>query len=328
MTMNEHGLSRPTLILGLLLTTASLAACDVGYKEIGGDTETGDGDGDPGDGDGDPGDGDGEPGDGDGDPGNCPPPPGHFGEVAFDYQLTIFEYPDYPLPLDQSCTIASITPGEQASIELDCPFSDVRLDLNLLPGIGLFGKPGDPVHLWLWHVPEPETPVLLRMDFPEYNGTLVLLDTDDIAPMSDSFHFPAPWSLAAVDSCGPVEQLCDVTQPEQLEIKVLGEPLAAWAGDYARADLSEAYGELWVDRAEQIVEIKPACEPSLDFYRSYRLLIHTSTPLPVEGEVCDPGESNPCSTGLHCCYPCGIEGCDFVCTPEDPNTLECPPPPP
>ena len=40
-----------------------------------------------------------------------------------------------------------------------------------------------------------------------------------------------------------------------------------------------------------------------------------------EGEVCG-GSNPPCAEGLVCCYPCGVEGCDFVCSqpcnPEDP----------
>jgi hypothetical protein len=32
------------------------------------------------------------------------------------------------------------------------------------------------------------------------------------------------------------------------------------------------------------------------------------------GEVCVPNE-NSCGQGLACCYPCGVEGCDFVCEP-------------
>jgi hypothetical protein len=39
-----------------------------------------------------------------------------------------------------------------------------------------------------------------------------------------------------------------------------------------------------------------------------------------EGEVCKKGRGSlaperPCEHGLHCCYPCGIQGCDFVCKP-------------
>ncbi|MBI2896618.1 MAG: hypothetical protein HYY06_23880 [Deltaproteobacteria bacterium] len=33
-----------------------------------------------------------------------------------------------------------------------------------------------------------------------------------------------------------------------------------------------------------------------------------------EGSVCMPG-AEECAGGLSCCYPCGIEGCDFVCEP-------------
>ncbi len=35
-----------------------------------------------------------------------------------------------------------------------------------------------------------------------------------------------------------------------------------------------------------------------------------------EGQVCEPGASQ-CAPGLKCGYPCGIQGCDHVCQPED-----------
>lgn len=49
------------------------------------------------------------------------------------------------------------------------------------------------------------------------------------------------------------------------------------------------------------------------------------TPL---GEVCDPSTPT-CGTGAACCYPCGVQGCDFICVEDDPSAPgECPPPPP
>ncbi len=33
-----------------------------------------------------------------------------------------------------------------------------------------------------------------------------------------------------------------------------------------------------------------------------------------EGDLCG-GDLGACGPGLSCCYPCGIEGCDFVCMP-------------
>ena len=42
-----------------------------------------------------------------------------------------------------------------------------------------------------------------------------------------------------------------------------------------------------------------------------------------EGSVCMPG-GDPCGAGLSCCYPCGIDGCDFVCEPTcSPGTPGC-----
>jgi hypothetical protein len=50
----------------------------------------------------------------------------------------------------------------------------------------------------------------------------------------------------------------------------------------------------------------------------------TSTFLLGPGDVCTPGESEPCGPGLSCCYPCGIEGCDFRCEPTcDPGEPGC-----
>ncbi len=34
-----------------------------------------------------------------------------------------------------------------------------------------------------------------------------------------------------------------------------------------------------------------------------------------EGEQCGDDSQGRCAEGLACCYPCGIQGCDFVCTP-------------
>ncbi len=33
-----------------------------------------------------------------------------------------------------------------------------------------------------------------------------------------------------------------------------------------------------------------------------------------EGDLCG-GDLGTCAPGLSCCYPCGIEGCDFICMP-------------
>jgi hypothetical protein len=34
----------------------------------------------------------------------------------------------------------------------------------------------------------------------------------------------------------------------------------------------------------------------------------------MEGELCAPGQTPACGQGLSCCYPCGVQGCDFTCT--------------
>ncbi len=45
--------------------------------------------------------------------------------------------------------------------------------------------------------------------------------------------------------------------------------------------------------------------------------------LAQQGEVCRSGGENPesiqrgCAEGFNCCYPCGMEGCDYVCATPD-----------
>lgn len=46
------------------------------------------------------------------------------------------------------------------------------------------------------------------------------------------------------------------------------------------------------------------------------------------GEPCVP-TADDCVEGATCCYPCGIPGCEYVCTADDPASPgQCPPPPP
>ncbi len=50
-----------------------------------------------------------------------------------------------------------------------------------------------------------------------------------------------------------------------------------------------------------------------------------------EREVCGPSEfrryelvprfSQRCASGLKCCYPCGTQGCDWICLPSCPRNL-------
>jgi hypothetical protein len=321
MSMSTHEAPFSTaLTCGLLLlTAASLTACEVGNKPIGGNdngSETGDGDpgdGDPGDGD--PGDGD----PGDGDPGDCPPPPTSFADVEVDYQLSVVGDPNALLPLDRGCTVSAVS---GASIGLDCAGTDIQLQLQLdLEPAMNFGPTmvGDVVMVWLYR---DHNSTWLRLDFPVYSGILFVIDAETLAP---PVHFPAPWGLEVVDACGPITDGCGTIRPEQLEINPLGQPITLWPGDHDRWDFSEAFVDMWVGRSHEILEVSPVCDPTPEFFRSRLLVIHSSGPMPVESEVCIPGESNPCATGLHCCYPCGIPGCDFVCMAEDANTLECPP---
>jgi hypothetical protein len=39
-----------------------------------------------------------------------------------------------------------------------------------------------------------------------------------------------------------------------------------------------------------------------------------STFAPADPGLCTPGGA-PCAAGFSCCYPCGVEGCDFRCEP-------------
>ena len=42
------------------------------------------------------------------------------------------------------------------------------------------------------------------------------------------------------------------------------------------------------------------------------------------GTVCTGSLAGECSTGLLCCYPCGIPDCERVCMMPDPRTGRCP----
>ena len=48
-------------------------------------------------------------------------------------------------------------------------------------------------------------------------------------------------------------------------------------------------------------------------------------PAPIqEGDLCGGSIPGTCDEGLTCCYPCGIQGCDNICTPTcDPNEPWC-----
>ena len=322
-----------------LLTPLSLAACEVGYKDLGGEggTESGDGDGDPsGDGDGDPsGDGDGDPsGDGDGDPsgdgdgdgdGDCRPAPGFPEPVSLEFELVVTNNSLESFPLDEACTIAAVGTDPQV-LGFDCPSADLSLTITSAPGLPLEDEVGDPVHVYLDQAQGAGTSTWMRVDFPQTRSSLFVIDAETLAP--PTFYFPAPFGLQVVDTCGPVDDGCALVEYERLQINFLGETLSAYAQDYATIGLSEAVAQLWVGRAHEILEWGPLCDPSEESYRTRRVMIHATSPAAVEGEVCDPGLQDPCSTGLHCCYPCGVPDCEFVCTPEDPNTMECPPPPP
>jgi hypothetical protein len=49
----------------------------------------------------------------------------------------------------------------------------------------------------------------------------------------------------------------------------------------------------------------------------------SSTFTPPDPGICTPGGA-PCAAGFSCCYPCGIEGCDFRCEPTcAPGTPGC-----
>ena len=59
------------------------------------------------------------------------------------------------------------------------------------------------------------------------------------------------------------------------------------------------------------------CEPDCDLIFRDMESCREACGLPgwlQEGDVCGSGVSGQCAPGLECCYPCGIQGCDFVCT--------------
>jgi len=290
-----------TCLAALALTAATTTtACKVGDEPTGGDGETGDGDGD------------------------CPL--GSPGPTTLEFSVSLTSAL-VPVPLDEPCTVTSVSGGATTVLGLDCLSADVELSVTAEPALDLPAEVGDEVSIWLYDQGYEFAPSWLRLDFPRFNGTLFLIEADQLGPPGRTY-FPAPYGLGYVDACAPIDDGCLVIQPDQLGIEFLGSPIALWAGEYDSLELSEARVEFWSDRSETVLGVGPLCDPSPDLFLSHRLMIAATSPHPVKGEVCDPGETNPCATGLHCCYPCGIEGCDFVCTPEDMNTLECPLPPP
>src|SRR5690606_11722607 len=111
----------------------------------------------------------------------------------------------------------------------------------------------------------------------------------------------------------------------ELQFELLGETVRAWPGEHVEFSIGSAFLVLW-NAAADSYNIQPGCE--LTDQRGFRLLTYGRGAGPVVGEVCDPEQTDPCGFGYACCYACGIDGCEHVCTEFDPNSGECPPPPP
>ena len=322
-------------IAAILLATTTMLACpgkplpgdddvDTG-SESGTASDTGTGTGTSETGTSETGTGETGTGDTSTDTGNldCPPAPVPA-DFAYSYQVNVDGAP-FSGVLDEACTLSGILGGELL-LELDCPGGQVQLLLEATPLPVVDGTVGEPAHLWMVSG-GLDGRTWLRVDFPDQDLSLFVIDGAPLAPSANEFYSPPPWNLAVVDDCGPLDDGCVVTRPQQLQVDWQDQSLAVWSGSYGAINAGDVGLEMWVGRADEIVATAPGCDPTPDFFNTHRVLIR-STGRPVEGDVCQPGESEPCATGLHCCYPCGVPDCDYLCTPEDAESMQCPPPPP
>jgi hypothetical protein len=255
-------------------------------------------------------------GDGDGD---CSQP-----QYPNFFDLTI-ELDDEPiganLDLDLACTVLE---DDTPALRLGC----TQFELSIAPEGELVGEIPDPtgatVHVrlitedgWLtnqWW---------LRLDYQGGAKSVFVIDAITIEPPAPTSWIP-PWGLAVVDECAANNNRCGdwigqtvgiAWQDQTLEL------LHGQSGDLG--DMGDAGLRMWNERSWRYENIEPTC----DTPTSWKKIAIVGNQM-VEGDTCTPGESDPCGTGLECCYPCGIPDCNHVCTPEDPETMGCPPPPP
>ncbi len=222
------------------------------------------------------------------------------------------------LDLDLACTVVD---DASPALLLDCPQFELSIEVQGEVAADIPDPTGSTVHVRLvtedgWFLGSK----WLRLDFVGASKTAVLIDGVALAPEAPTAWIP-PWGLAIVDECAAIDDGCGEWVGQTLGVARDNQTLELLQG--GTGSIAGGTLEMWVERAWRYQTIGPACDaPS-----SWAKLAIVSDNL-VESEVCIPGETDPCGTGLECCYPCGIPDCDFVCTPEDPDTMTCPPPPP
>ncbi|GEM_PF-2712051 len=252
------------------------------------------------------------------------------GEHVYEWSLTSNGGPPPTQVIDELCTVDVVAGDDQVVWTFDCLNQDLVLEVSGAAGLTAVGSSGEQAHVWMRSVegsiPFPGA-VWLRADFPDSDASLFMVKGDTVGLSGVENYFPAPWGMAVSETCGPFSDGCATVDLEQMRVEFQGQKLEVWSGAHGSVSVGDSELSLWLDRAEDILDLDEACDPTPDFFLTKRYFMVSRGPL-VEGDVCDPGLLDPCGTGLHCCYPCGIMGCDFLCTPEDPNSMECPPPPP
>jgi hypothetical protein len=223
------------------------------------------------------------------------------------------------LDLDLACT--TVDDGS-AVLQLDCPQFDLAIGYEGELAGEIPDEAGTTVHVRLitesggWFVAEK----WLRLDFVGQGRSVFVIEAITLDPPNPTTWI-APWGLAIVDECTAIDDGCGEWVGQTLGISRDGQSLELLHGD--QGSLPGGLVRMWNEQSWRYETIGPAC----DTVGEWKKVAIVSDNL-VESEVCDPGESDPCGPGLECCYPCGIPDCDFICTPEDPDTMSCPPPPP
>jgi hypothetical protein len=223
------------------------------------------------------------------------------------------------LDLDLACTVVD---DGTTVLQLDCAQFDLAIAHEGVLVGEIPDEAGTTVHVrvitetggWI------ETEKWLRLDFVGLGRSVFVIDAITLEPPAPTTWI-APWGLHLVDECTAIDDGCGEWVGQTLGVSREGQTLELLHGD--QGALPGGLLQMWNEQSWRYQTIGPAC----DTVGEWKKLALVSNNL-VESEVCDPGESDPCGTGLECCYPCGIPDCDFVCTPEDPETMSCPPPPP
>ena len=121
----------------------------------------------------------------------------------------------------------------------------------------------------------------------------------------------AVWSGPGQPSCIPIE-------PE--------EPTCETLDPYGYGACARVLGVVF-DGEGCVTASGCSCEPDCDAMFDSMEACEAACGLPdvlQVGDVCGYEIEAQCAEGLECCYPCGIQGCDFVCTvPCDENEIWC-----